>query len=63
VAVACLVAGFGLLNVADAGWAHALGVAGLFGFMVSAFLAIVPSALAGADGATRPEPGRPRRPR
>ena len=63
VAVACLIAGVGLLNVADAGWAHALGVAGLFGFMVSAFLAIVPSALAAEDGATRPDPGTPRRSR
>jgi cytochrome d ubiquinol oxidase subunit II len=44
-AFACLIAGFGLLNVAEAGWAHALGVAGLFGFIVSAFLAIVPAAL------------------
>jgi cytochrome bd ubiquinol oxidase subunit II len=61
--VACLIAGIGLLNVADAGWAHALGVAGLFGFMVSAFLAIVPSALAAEDGATRPDPGTPRRSR
>jgi hypothetical protein len=34
------------LNVAEAGWAHAVGVAGLFGFIVSAFLAIVPVALA-----------------
>src|SRR5215211_1902403 len=63
VAVACLIAGVGLLNVADAGWAHALGVAGLFGFMVSAFLAIVPAALAAEDGATRPDPGTPRRSR
>ena len=45
VAVACLIVGFGLLSVAEAGWAHAVGVAGLFGFMVSAFLAIVPAAL------------------
>jgi cytochrome d ubiquinol oxidase subunit II len=45
VAVACLIVGFGLLNVAEAGWAHAVGVASLFGFMVSAFLAIVPAAL------------------
>jgi cytochrome d ubiquinol oxidase subunit II len=46
VAVACLIVGFGLLNVAEAGWAHAVGVASLFGFMVSAFLAIVPAVLA-----------------
>jgi len=36
VAVACLIAGAGLLNVADAGWAHALGVACLIGFVVFA---------------------------
>jgi cytochrome d ubiquinol oxidase subunit II len=41
VAVAALIAGIGLLNVADAGWAHAVGVASLFAFIVSAFLAIL----------------------
>jgi cytochrome bd ubiquinol oxidase subunit II len=46
VAVACLIAGIGLLNVANAAWAHALGVLSLFGFMISAFLTIVPAALA-----------------
>ena len=40
-ATACLIAGFGLLNVADAPWAHAAGLAFLAGFVVSAFLAIV----------------------
>jgi cytochrome bd ubiquinol oxidase subunit II len=40
-AIACLVAGFGLLNVADAGWAHAVGVASLLCFVVLAFAAIV----------------------
>jgi cytochrome d ubiquinol oxidase subunit II len=45
VAVACLIIGFGLLNVADARWAHAVGVASLFVFIVSAFLAIIPAAL------------------
>ena len=49
VAVACLIAGIGFLNVANAGWAHALGVLSLFGFMITAFLTIVPAALAG-DG-------------
>ena len=37
VAGACLVAGFGLLTVAEAGWAHALGVVALFGFIVVGF--------------------------
>jgi cytochrome d ubiquinol oxidase subunit II len=45
VAVACLIAGVGLLNVAEAQWAHALGVASLFGFIVIGFLALVPGTL------------------
>jgi cytochrome d ubiquinol oxidase subunit II len=45
VAVACLIIGFGLLNVADARWAHAVGVASLFAFVVTAFAAIIPAAL------------------
>src|SRR5919106_1509183 len=45
-AIGCLIAGFGLLNVADAGWAHAVGVACLFGFVVLAFRAIVVPAIA-----------------
>jgi cytochrome bd ubiquinol oxidase subunit II len=44
-AIACLIAGFGLLNVADADWAHAIGLVGLFGFIVIAFGAIVLLAL------------------
>ncbi len=47
VAIACLVASVGLLNLADADWAHALGVLSLLGFIISGFLAIVPAALAG----------------
>ncbi|MGB9185258.1 MAG: cytochrome d ubiquinol oxidase subunit II [Solirubrobacteraceae bacterium] len=45
-AVALLVLGVGLLNVASAPWAHGLGVVSLFGFIVLAFLAIVPRVLA-----------------
>ena len=45
-AVALLIAGVGLLNLADASWAHAIGVLCLFGFAVAAFLAVIPSALA-----------------
>jgi cytochrome d ubiquinol oxidase subunit II len=45
VAVACLIIGFGLLNVADARWAHAVGVASLLAFIVSAFVAIIPATL------------------
>ena len=47
VAVACLIAGFGLLNIADATWAHALGVACLIAFVVVGFGAII---VPGLDG-------------
>jgi cytochrome bd ubiquinol oxidase subunit II len=43
---ACLLAGFGLLTVAEAGWAHAIGVAALLAFIVCGFLAIVPAQVA-----------------
>jgi len=43
VAVACLIAGFGLLSVANAAWAHALGVTAFFVFMVTGFLALAPA--------------------
>lgn len=46
-ATACLIAGIGLLNAADASWAHAVGLVRLFGFVVAAFRAIVFAALAG----------------
>src|SRR4051812_49560872 len=45
-ALACLVVGFGFLNVADAGWAHAIGVAAFVAFVVLGFLALVPRDLA-----------------
>jgi cytochrome d ubiquinol oxidase subunit II len=54
IAGVCLLAGFGLLTVAEAGWAHALGLAALLGFGICGFLAIVPaqlSELAREDGA------------
>jgi cytochrome d ubiquinol oxidase subunit II len=56
VAIACLIAGFGLLTVADSSWAHAFGVVSLFGFIVSGFLAIVPRALAGEEPAATQQP-------
>jgi cytochrome d ubiquinol oxidase subunit II len=56
VAVAFLVAGFGLLNLADAGWAHAIGVACLFGFIVTAFRVIVSAALDEQPAARTVEP-------
>ncbi|MDQ6819159.1 MAG: cytochrome d ubiquinol oxidase subunit II [Actinomycetota bacterium] len=44
-AVACLIAGSGLLNVADARWAHVVGLLCLLGFMLFAFRAIIFTAL------------------
>jgi cytochrome d ubiquinol oxidase subunit II len=44
-AAACLLAGFGFLTLAEAGWAHAIGVLALLGFIVCGFLADVPSQL------------------
>jgi cytochrome d ubiquinol oxidase subunit II len=41
VAIASAVVGFGLLNVADAPWAHALGVAFLFAFILAGFGAVM----------------------
>jgi cytochrome d ubiquinol oxidase subunit II len=49
-AAACLLAGIGLLTVADAGWAHTIGVASLFGFIGLGFLAAAPAALADDQG-------------
>jgi cytochrome bd ubiquinol oxidase subunit II len=46
VAAACLVSGFGFLTVAETGWAHAIGVFALFGFIVAGFAATVPALLA-----------------
>ena len=43
---ACLVGGIGFLTVADAGWAHAVGLACLFAFIVLGFYATVSSELA-----------------
>jgi cytochrome bd ubiquinol oxidase subunit II len=43
---ACLLAGFGFLTVAEAGWAHAIGVVGLLGFLLCGFFAVVPPQLA-----------------
>jgi cytochrome bd ubiquinol oxidase subunit II len=48
-AVASLVAGFGLLTLADAKWTHALGVVALLAFIVLGFAAIRPGELAATD--------------
>lgn len=37
---ACLIAGIGLLTIANAAWAHAIGVRCLLGFVLVGFLAI-----------------------
>jgi cytochrome bd ubiquinol oxidase subunit II len=44
-AVACLIAGFGLLNIADASWAHAVGILCLLAFIVLGFRAVIFTAL------------------
>jgi cytochrome d ubiquinol oxidase subunit II len=44
-AIACLIAGAGLLNLADAPWAHATGVVCLISFIVIAARVIIPGAL------------------
>jgi cytochrome d ubiquinol oxidase subunit II len=45
-AVALLIVGIGMLTVADAPWAHAIGVVSLLAFILVAFAALVPRALA-----------------
>jgi cytochrome bd ubiquinol oxidase subunit II len=40
---ACLVIGFLFLTVLEPGWAHAIGVAGLFGFVATGFVAVASS--------------------
>jgi hypothetical protein len=47
--VACLVTGFGLLVVADAAWAHAIGVTCLLVFIALAFSAIGPDEIASIE--------------
>ncbi|MFL5840435.1 MAG: cytochrome d ubiquinol oxidase subunit II [Thermoleophilaceae bacterium] len=44
-AIACLVGGIGLLTVAEAAWAHAVGVVLLFGFVAAGFLGAAPRLL------------------
>jgi cytochrome d ubiquinol oxidase subunit II len=49
-ALACLVLGFGFLTVLDPGWAHAIGVLALVGFVVTGFLAALPEELVSGSG-------------
>jgi cytochrome d ubiquinol oxidase subunit II len=53
-AAASLIAGIGLLTVADAGWAHALGVVSLLAFVACGYRALLPGDLA------QPRPARER---
>lgn len=52
-AIACLVAGVGFLTVAEAAWAHAVGVLCLFAFIVAAFPAALPPDLLPAASKNR----------
>jgi hypothetical protein len=45
-AVALLIAGVGFLTIAETAWAHAIGVVSLLTFILVAFAALVPRALA-----------------
>jgi cytochrome d ubiquinol oxidase subunit II len=56
-AVACLLAGVGLLTVAEAPWAHALGVVSLLGFVALGFPAALPPEA--VPHANEPERGNP----
>ena len=56
-AIACLVAGIGFLTVADAAWAHTLGVLCLFAFIVTAFPAALPPDLLSAPKNNRSREG------
>ena len=47
--VAFLVAGIGFLTVANAGWAHAIGVACFFGLILSGFRAALPPDIVDSD--------------
>ena len=49
-AAATLIAGVGFLNVADAGWAHGIGVVCLIGFVVLGFGAVAPARAAALSG-------------
>jgi cytochrome d ubiquinol oxidase subunit II len=56
VAGAGLLAGLGFLTVAEAGWAHAIGIVALFVFIGCGFLAVVPAQLAGYRRDERVDP-------
>jgi cytochrome d ubiquinol oxidase subunit II len=51
---ACLASGIALLTIASAGWAHALGILCLFGFIGFGFIAVHPAELARVSGSDTP---------
>ena len=61
IALGCLIAGFGFLTVADAPWAHAIGVVALVAFVIVGFAYVEPARLAqgGGDGAGAAGPAPP----
>ncbi len=60
-AIACLIAGIGFTTIADAAWAHAVGVICLFAFIVVAFpAALPPDALPTPLKSRNPENADPR---
>ena len=58
-AVACLIAGFGFLTVAEAGWAHAIGAVALLAFVVLGTFAAVPDFVSPPEPAAGGAPGGP----
>src|SRR5204863_9073231 len=60
-AIACLVAGIGFTTIANAAWAHTVGVFSLFAFIVAAFpAALPPDVLPAALKNPNAEKGTPR---
>lgn len=58
-AIACLLAGIGLLTIANPAWAHALGIACLLASIALAFPAALPPETTSASHASDP-PGKAR---
>jgi hypothetical protein len=48
-ALAFLVAGIGFLTIAHAAWAHAIGVACFFGFILAGYRGALPADVAGVE--------------
>jgi cytochrome d ubiquinol oxidase subunit II len=56
VAGALLLGGVGFLTLAHAGWAHAIGIACLLGFVVVGFVAVAPARIAGVPAGEQDPP-------